>query len=99
MEKLDRNYKRWFGVKSDIQCRKGTPHFKEWQIWWGAVGENVGVEIGTLDDQDIERIRAGLWRLYFQKNTPSIKKGIVGKSQTYLYCIKLLRKVKRRFSD
>lgn len=45
MEKLDRNYKRWFGVKSDIQCRKGTPHFKEWQIWWCAVGENVGAEI------------------------------------------------------
>ncbi len=45
MDKIDRKYKEWFGVKADIQARKNKPHFKEWQIWWCAVGENVGVEI------------------------------------------------------
>jgi len=168
MEKLDRNYKWWFGVKSDVQRRKTLHDFKEWQIWWCAIGENVGVEIngkgakferpiiihkkfsklglmaiplttkdhtieapdwyvhfrfkgrdeyaaihqvetisayrlyrrmGSLDDSDIQRIIDGFEKLYFQKNTPSAKKGVTGKSRIYLHCIKFLRKIKRCFRE
>ena len=45
MENLDRDYAGWFIIKSEVQSRKSIPDFKEGQIWWCAVGENVGVEI------------------------------------------------------
>lgn len=41
----DRNYRDWFFVKDDTQRHKNMPCFKEGQIWWCRVGENVGVEI------------------------------------------------------
>lgn len=43
--KSDRNYKDWFLVKDSIQYRKVLRSFKEWEMWWCAIGENVGVEI------------------------------------------------------
>ena len=43
--KSDRNYRDWFLVKDNIQFRKVLRSFKEWEMWWCAIGENVGVEI------------------------------------------------------
>ena len=43
--KSDRNYEDWMLVKDGIQYGKTKRSFKEWELWWCAVGENVGVEI------------------------------------------------------
>ena len=32
-------------VKSDIQNKAIMRKFKEWELWWCAIGENVGIEI------------------------------------------------------
>ena len=41
----ERNYYDWMVVKDDIQDKKRLHNFKEWEIWWCSIGENVGVEI------------------------------------------------------
>ena len=41
----ERNYADWMLVKDRIQLKKVMRSFKEWEIWWCAVGENVGTEI------------------------------------------------------
>ena len=41
----ERNYKDWMYIKDDVQHKKHLHNFKEWEIWWCTVGENVGVEI------------------------------------------------------
>ena len=41
----ERNYEDWMIVKDDIQYNKHLHNFKEWEIWWCSIGENVGVEI------------------------------------------------------
>ena len=47
----DRNYQDWMVVKDSIQYKRITRSFKEWEIWWCAVGENVGVEINGKGDR------------------------------------------------
>lgn len=41
----ERNYKDWMYVKDEVQFKKRLHNFKEWEIWWCAIGENVGTEI------------------------------------------------------
>lgn len=41
----ERNYADWIYVKDNIQAKKVLRTFKEWEIWWCAIGENVGTEI------------------------------------------------------
>ena len=43
--KSERNYADWMIVKDRVQFKKVMRSFKEWEIWWCAVGENVGTEI------------------------------------------------------
>ena len=49
--KSNRNYSDWMPVKDGIQLMSAKPDFKEWQIWWCALGENVGVEINGKGDK------------------------------------------------
>ena len=46
-----RNYKDWMPVKEDIQRKGVLRKFKEWEIWWCSIGENVGVEINGKGDK------------------------------------------------
>ncbi|MBQ3320522.1 type II toxin-antitoxin system PemK/MazF family toxin [Candidatus Saccharibacteria bacterium] len=46
-----RNYEDWMIVKDGIQFKKVLRTFKEWEIWWCAVGENVGTEVNGKGDK------------------------------------------------
>ena len=41
----DRKYEEWMPVKKKIHNDGIMRKFKEWELWWCAIGENVGVEI------------------------------------------------------
>ena len=43
--KSERNCCDWMYIKDNIQFTKIARTFKEWEIWWCAIGENVGTEI------------------------------------------------------
>lgn len=43
--RTSRNYKDWMPVKENIQEQGILRKFKEWEIWWCSIGENVGIEI------------------------------------------------------
>ena len=45
MERTIKNYRQWMDAKSFINNKGIRRSFKEGDIWWAAVGENVGVEI------------------------------------------------------
>lgn len=45
MDKLIKNYKQWMSKKSVINNKGVIRSFREGDVWWGAIGENVGVEI------------------------------------------------------
>lgn len=40
-----KRFPEWIKVKAKLHKVGRTPHIKEGEIWWCAVGENVGVEI------------------------------------------------------
>ena len=40
-----KRFPEWIRVKSKLHEIGRTPHIKEGEIWWCAVGENIGVEI------------------------------------------------------
>lgn len=40
-----REFRDWIEVKADVHERIVLPNFSEGEIWWCAVGRNVGVEI------------------------------------------------------
>lgn len=43
---MDRcEFRDWIEVKADVHERISLPNFSEGEIWWCAVGRNVGVEI------------------------------------------------------
>ena len=42
---LDNEFLEWMTVKNEIQHGGKVAKFSEGQIWWAAVGKNVGVEI------------------------------------------------------
>ena len=41
--RTSRNYKDWMPVKESIQEQGILRKFKEWEIWWCSIGENVGI--------------------------------------------------------
>lgn len=46
MEKIFKNFREWFLVKEKIHTINSKPPlFKEGEVWWCALGENIGVEI------------------------------------------------------
>lgn len=44
-EKREKDYKDWMGRKKLINNQGVMRSFKEGDVWWAALGENVGVEI------------------------------------------------------
>ena len=40
-----KHFPEWMGLKEDIHSSGRLPNIKEGEIWWCAIGENVGVEI------------------------------------------------------
>lgn len=40
-----KNFLEWIGLKEKVHNSLGPKLFKEGDIWWCAVGENVGIEI------------------------------------------------------
>ena len=40
-----KNFEEWINRKINIENRKSSFHFDEREIWWCAIGENVGEEI------------------------------------------------------
>ena len=45
MKRITKDYQKWMGMKSKINNKGIIRSFKEGEIWWAAVGENVGVEM------------------------------------------------------
>ena len=45
MKRIIKDYKKWMGKKSFINNKNPIRPFHQGEIWWAAVGENVGVEI------------------------------------------------------
>ena len=45
MKESDKRFSEWIELKSNLHFAGNYPPVKEGQIWWCAVGENVGVEI------------------------------------------------------
>ncbi len=42
-----KRFLEWFAIKEKIEQRIGNhPLFRQMEIWWTGVGENIGVEIG-----------------------------------------------------
>lgn len=45
-KKMIKNFLEWIGLKEKIHSKNSIPlYFNEGEIWWCAVGENVGIEI------------------------------------------------------
>lgn len=38
-------FNEWIKVKKKLHYHARTPYIKEGEVWWAAVGENIGVEI------------------------------------------------------
>ena len=41
----EKRFEEWIGVKSDLHRKGILRNVKEGDVWWCAVGENVGIEI------------------------------------------------------
>lgn len=50
METDNKHFLEWIELKSDLHFTGNYPLVKEGQVWWCAVGENVGVEINGKHD-------------------------------------------------
>jgi hypothetical protein len=51
-----KNFEEWSALKSRLNER-GTPTFKEREVWWCSVGVNVGyVAVGQLRFFDVKRL-------------------------------------------
>ena len=44
-ENIKKTYEKWMGKKSSINNCGAMRSFREGDVWWAAIGENVGVEI------------------------------------------------------
>ena len=50
MEENDKHFSEWIDLKSNLHFAGNYPPVKEGQIWWCAVGENIGVEINGKNE-------------------------------------------------
>ena len=49
--KIPKRFKEWFTIKQKLHAKEHKPpYFKEREIWWCSVGENVGVEMNGKRD-------------------------------------------------
>ena len=51
MKRIIKDYKKWMGVKSKLNNSGPRRSIKEGEIWWAAMGENVGVEIDGKNEK------------------------------------------------
>lgn len=52
MEKIVKQFLRWIGFKEKLHNQRHEPPlFKEGEIWWCYVGENIGVEVNGKGEQ------------------------------------------------
>lgn len=51
MKNITKNYKKWMARKSVINNSPRRRSVREGDIWWAAVGENVGVEIDGKNEK------------------------------------------------
>lgn len=48
---MEKDYTDWMSIKSSLEISGKVTNFSEGQIWWAAIGKNIGVEIdGKHDD-------------------------------------------------
>ena len=48
---MEKDYTGWMSIKSSLNRSGKVTNFSEGQIWWAAIGKNIGVEIdGKHDD-------------------------------------------------
>lgn len=45
-----KDFSGWMGVKENIHFTGRVPDIREGEVWWCAVGENVGIEINGKND-------------------------------------------------
>ena len=50
IDQTDKNFPTWMRLKQNIHNVGRLPAIKEGEIWWAAVGENIGVEINGKND-------------------------------------------------
>lgn len=43
--RVEKHFPEWIGLKGKLHYIGRTPRIKEGEVWWCAIGENVGVEI------------------------------------------------------
>ena len=51
IELIFKNYKNWMKVKTFVHNEAPIRTIKEGDVWWAAVGENVGVEIDGKNEK------------------------------------------------
>ncbi len=82
-----KKFLEWIRLKEKLHENNAKiPLFKEGEVWWCAIGENVGIEMNGKSKkfsrpEDIKKIKNGFYNLYLgQKFVPPFG-GVVGKSQ------------------
>ena len=50
MQRKIKDYKKWMVVKARVNNYAPVRSIKEGEVWWAAIGENVGVEIDGKSD-------------------------------------------------
>ena len=41
---MEKNFKEWFQEKTEVHSEKARPHFREGEVWFAALGANIGFE-------------------------------------------------------
>ena len=79
----EKDFDGWIKVKENVHYYGRMPNIKEGEIWWCAVGENVGVEINGKSDAFSRPVlvmkklsRFGFLE-YLKKISPKLTNGVV----------------------
>ncbi|MBR2709074.1 type II toxin-antitoxin system PemK/MazF family toxin [Candidatus Saccharibacteria bacterium] len=50
METNEKKFNEWIAVKENVHFANRLPSIREGEVWWCAIGENVGIEINGKSD-------------------------------------------------
>lgn len=51
LDKIIKKFEMWFPIKSKLDSTDHRPpYFKEGEIWWSHIGENIGIETNGKSD-------------------------------------------------
>ena len=50
MENYSKDFTEWAQLKSQLHYAGGLRSFREGEIWWAALGENIGIEINGKNE-------------------------------------------------